>query len=154
MPNLQEEIRDAYARLVATRDRVERGELGWSELAGFFAEDAVFVDPAWGRVQGRPAIQRFMQESMAGLEGWTFPHLWTMVEGTRLVSAWMNRLPGQRADGTFYEVPGLSVMEYAGDGLFASEYDHLNMVHVFEVMQESGWKPTGKLNIPPNPVPR
>ena len=61
---------------------------------------------------------------MQGLEGWTFPHQWSMVDGTRLVTAWMNRLPGQRADGSFYEAPGLSVLEYAGDGKFASEYDH------------------------------
>ena len=52
----ESEARETYARYVATRDRVEAGELPWSALAGFFTEDAVFVDPAWGRVEGRPAI--------------------------------------------------------------------------------------------------
>ncbi|HAC80993.1 MAG TPA: hypothetical protein DCG06_11905 [Deltaproteobacteria bacterium] len=154
MSKLDEEILNTYKRLVATRDRVETGELPWSALSEFFTEDATFVDPAWGRVHGRQAIETFFEDSMQGLEGWTFPHQWSMVDGNRLVSAWMNRLPGQRADGSFYEAPGLSVLEYAGDGKFSSEYDHLNMVHVFEVMKESGWKPAGPMKTPPSPVPR
>jgi len=28
------------------------------------------------------------------------------------------------------------------------------MVHVFEIMKESGWKPAGPMKTPPNPVPR
>jgi hypothetical protein len=47
---------------------------------------------------------------MAGLEGWTFPQDWQLVEGDRLVTAWRNRLPGRRADGSFFEAPGMSVL--------------------------------------------
>jgi ketosteroid isomerase-like protein len=147
-------IRDAYDRYVAQRDHAEAGRVGWHTLADFFTEDAFFVDPAWGRVEGRENIRRFMVESMAGLEGWTFPREWTGVEGDRLVSIWQNRLPGQRADGSFYQAPGVSIMIYAGDGKFASEEDLLNMVHVIELIRESGWRPGPGFTPPPASPPR
>ena len=145
----REEILATYDRYVATRDRVEAGELPWQALADFFTDDATFVDPAWGRVQGRAGIEKFLQESMAGLEGWTFPREWTAVEGNRLVSAWQNRLPGERPDGTPWQALGLSILEYAGDGRFSSEVDVLNMVEVTELIRDSGWKPGPGLNLPP-----
>jgi ketosteroid isomerase-like protein len=143
------EILETYDELVRTRDRIEAGELGWDALASFYTADATFIDPAWGRVEGIEAIKKFLVESMAGLEGWTFPRQWTMVEGNRLVSCWQNRLPGARADGSHYEAPGISVLEYAGDGKFSSEEDILNMAHVTELIQESGWTPGPGLNLPP-----
>ncbi len=145
----EQEIRDAYDRLVATRARAEAGEVGWDALAEFFTDDAVFVDPAWGRVEGVDAITRFLEESMAGLEGWTFPREWTVVDGDMLVSLWQNRLPGRRVDGSYYEAPGISVMTYAGGGRFSREEDLLNMAHVTELIRESGWKPGPGFTPPP-----
>jgi ketosteroid isomerase-like protein len=145
----EREILDLHERYLETRRRAERGEVGWDALAAFFTEDAVFIDPAWGRVEGRDAIVRFLSESMAGLEGWTFPQEWQMVEGDRLVTRWMNRLPGARPDGRFYEAPGISVITYAGGGRFSREEDLLNMAHVIEVIRESGWKPGAGFNAPP-----
>jgi ketosteroid isomerase-like protein len=149
MPHPKEEIRAAYDRYVAQRSRAEAGEVGWDTLADFFTEDAYFVDPAWGRVEGREAIRRFMVESMSGLEGWTFPREWTAIEGDRLVSLWQNRLPGARPDGRPWQALGVSVLRYAGKGLFASEEDVLNMVHVIELIRESGWKPGPGFTPPP-----
>ena len=144
-----EEIRTSYERYVETRSRVEAGELSWDALAAFFTENAIFVDPAWGRVDGIDGIREFLKESMAGLEDWTFPHQWSVVEGNRLVAFWMNRLAGERANGTPYKAPGVSIMEYAGDGRFSSEIDLLNMVHVGELIAESGWTPPPSFNMPP-----
>ena len=60
MPHPKDEIRAAYDRYVAQRSRAEAGRVGWDTLADFFTEDAYFVDPAWGRIEGREAIRRFM----------------------------------------------------------------------------------------------
>ena len=144
------EARAAYDRYVAERGRVERGERTWGSLAEeFFTDDVVFIDPAWGRSEGREAVVRFMDESMLGLEDWTFPEEWTMVDGDRVVSFWWNRLPGTDANGRPYQAPGVSIMRYAGDGRFDHELDILNMAEVMEILTNSGWQPQGAMNLPP-----
>ena len=144
-----EEVRAAYAAYVAARERIQAGDLPWSTLGDFFTDDAVFVDPAWGRVEGREAMLEFFEESMAGLEGWTFPELWTVVDGDRVVTAWWNRLPGARPDGSPYQALGISVLRYAGDGRFCYESDVLNMAEVAELVAESGWTPGPGFTLPP-----
>jgi len=145
----EQEIRDTYARYIATRDRIEAGELSWEALADFFTDDATFIDPAWGRVEGIAEIRQFLVESMLGLDGWTFPHEFATVHEDQLLARWQNRLPGARADGSYYQAPGYSLMTYAGNGKFSFEEDLLNMVHVGELIRESGWKPQGEFHMPP-----
>jgi len=145
----EHEIKETHDRYLAVRARVEAGELPWSALADFFTDDATFIDPAWGRIEGIAEIRKFLDESMAGLEDWSFPTEWTMIDGNRLVTMWYNRLGGTREDGTHYEAPGISVMYYAGNGKFNFEMDLLNMAHVNEVIGESGWLPKGGVNMPP-----
>ncbi|HIF96379.1 MAG TPA: nuclear transport factor 2 family protein [Myxococcales bacterium] len=153
MAHPEAEIRAAHDQFLMTRDQIERLERPWEALADFFTEEAWYVDPAWGRVEGLESIRKFLGESMLGLEDWSFPTQWTLVEGDRLVSCWMNRLPGQRADGSHYEAPGISTFEYAGNGKFASSYDLLNMAHVHELIAESGWRPgPGAVAPPRNPL--
>jgi hypothetical protein len=46
------------------------------------------------------------------------------------------------------------VITYAGGGRFSREEDLLNMVHVIELIQESGWKPGPGFTPPPRKPPR
>ena len=69
----EREARETYERFVAVRDEIDAGKKPWSVLADFFTEDAAYIDPAWGRVEGRENIREFFVKSMAGLEDWTFP---------------------------------------------------------------------------------
>ena len=50
---IEKEALETYDRFVAMRDKVDEGEYGWDEMANFFTEDAVYIDPAWGRQEGR-----------------------------------------------------------------------------------------------------
>lgn len=154
MPADPAEIEAAIARYLEVRAGAEEGRWGWDALGELFTEDATFIDPAWGRVTGIDDLRTFWRESMAGLEDWRFPHEWAMVDGDRVVLKFWNRLPGTRADGSHYQVPGLSVLEYAGDGKFSYEEDIMNMAHVIEVIAESGWTPSGGFNPPPRTPPR
>jgi ketosteroid isomerase-like protein len=145
-----EEVAAAHAAYLATRERILAGELGWEALAQHFTEDAVFIDPAWGRIEGLEAITQFMGDSMQGLEDWEFPEVWTVIAGDRVVSAWWNRLPGVREDGSHYQALGISTIRYAGDGKFDYEHDLLNMAEVLELIVESRWVPTGPVHAVPN----
>ena len=116
---IEQEALALYDEFVATRDKVDTGECGWDKMADYFTEDAVYIDPAWGRQEGRETIRQFFVDSMAGLtdHGWSTPERWTMVDGHRLVSHW-DQILGQQPDGTEWSGPALSSLYYAGDGLF------------------------------------
>ena len=34
------------------RERIGRGDAAWADLADMFTDDVVYVDPAWGRIEG------------------------------------------------------------------------------------------------------
>ena len=154
MPNaIEREARETYERYVAVRDEIDAGKKPWAVLADFFTEDAAYIDPAWGRVEGREAIRAFFERSMAGLtgHGWSTPENWIMVDGHRVVSQW-DQVLGERPDGKPWFVAGLSILYYAGDGLFCYSHDMLNMSHVVETMKAMQWRPTAPINMPP-PAP-
>ena len=142
------EVQKALDALHSIRAKANAGEVGWDALADMFTQDATFIDPAWGRFKGRKSIRQFMRDSMRGLEDWKFPTEWTAIDGNRVIIKFRNQLPGQRPDGTYYEVPGVSILEYAGGGKFSFEEDIINMVHVGEVMAESGWVPGPEVKSP------
>jgi ketosteroid isomerase-like protein len=144
------EATETYERFVARRDEIDAGRATWSSLADFFTEDAVYIDPAWGRIEGREPIREFFEKSMAGLTGygWSTPENWTMAEGHRLVSQW-DQILGHKEDGTPWLVPGLSILYYAGDGLFCYSHDMLNMTHVGQTMRAMEWRPPAEFNMPP-----
>ncbi len=147
-----DEVRSAVDAYVALRGRIAAGDAHWTDLASMFTDDAVYIDPAWGRIQGIDALREFFDESMRGLEDWDFPIEFTAVDGTTVVVKWTQQLPGARADGSRYEQSGISTLVYAGDGKFSYEEDLLNMVHVLEDLRESGWRPgEGFLSPPADP---
>jgi ketosteroid isomerase-like protein len=154
MAHPRTEIEAAIERYLEVRSDAEEGRSGWDALDQLFTDDATFIDPAWGRVTGIDALRHFWRESMQGLDDWRFPNLWSTIDGDQVVLRWTNRLPGQREDGSFYEVPGVSLMTYAGDGRFSYEEDIINMAHLGEVLAESGYRFADNMNPPPRNPPR
>ena len=148
--DIELEARETYQRFVEVRDAIDEGKHGWDKLADFFTEDAVYIDPAWGRQETREGIRRFFVDSMAGLTGygWSTPERWTMVDGHRLVSQW-DQVMGTKEDGTQWMVPGLSILYYARDGLFCYSHDYLNMTHIGETLKAMRWQPPAEFNMPP-----
>jgi ketosteroid isomerase-like protein len=148
-----DEVRAAVDAYVDLRERIARGEAGWTDLADLFTDDVVYIDPAWGRIEGIEELRTFLDESMRGLEDWDFPIEYVAVDGDTVVVKWTQQLPGARPDGTRWEQSGYSTLVYAGDGRFSYEEDLLNMVHVLEDLKASGWRPReGFLAPPAEPV--
>ena len=147
---IEQESQATYDRFVALRDEIDVGKRLWADLADFFTEDAVYIDPAWGRIDGRENIREFFTKSMAGLtgHGWSTPENWTMASGHRLVSQW-DQILGHQEDGTPWLVPGLSILYYAGDGLFCYSHDMLNMTHIGQTIRAMAWSPPPEFNMPP-----
>jgi hypothetical protein len=147
---LEREAREVYRRFIALREEAEAGRTPWVRLADFYTEDGVTIDPIWGRIEGRANIRAYCEQSMAGLTGygWWSRENWTMCDGARMVSQW-DQILGTRDDGTHWFVAGLSILYYAGDGLFCYEHQMVNIAHIDETMKAMNWKPNAALNAPP-----
>ncbi len=148
MPFPPQEIQATIDRYTQVRADIDAGKLTWSALAQFFTEDAVFIDPAWGRVQGIEEMKATVfGDAMEGFEDWKFPIDFIAVDGDHVIVKWRQVLPGFADDGRPYEQSGVSTLIYAGDGKFKYEEDILNMVHVLEDMKAS------KVRVVPKAMP-
>ena len=47
---IEQEALQTYQRFVAVRTEIDAGRKPWSALADFFTDEAVYIDPAWGRI--------------------------------------------------------------------------------------------------------
>lgn len=139
----REEIQNVLDDYVAVRSRIDAGNGKWSDLARFFTDDAVFIDPAHGRVEGLAAITEFLDASMVGLDDWTFPIDFVAISGNDVAVKWQQVFPNGAAQS------GWSRLIYAGNGRFRYEEDMLNMAHVLEDMRGLHWRPTEGFLAPP-----
>ena len=150
MPHDRAEIEATMERYLDLRRRIDAGEeQGWTGIADYFTDDCVYIDPAWGRVEGIAEVTEFFTDSMRGLEDWEFPIEFAAIDGDNIVVKWLQVLPGARADGSRYTQSGSSTIVYAGDGKFRYQEDLLNMVHVLEDLKTSGWTPGAGFAMPP-----
>jgi ketosteroid isomerase-like protein len=152
MPFPREEVQSTVDRYHELRRRIDAGleDDAFGALSDFYTEDAVYVDGAWGRLEGRETIARWLVDSMLGMEDWKFPIEFTAIEGDDVVVKWTQIMPHRKPDGTPYRQSGYSRLVYAGDGKFSYEEDTYNMAHVLEDIEASGWRPRGgKMNVPP-----
>jgi ketosteroid isomerase-like protein len=145
----RDEVQAAVDRYHELRARIEAGEHDFGVLADLYTDDAVYVDAAWGRIEGKAAIAAWLVDSMVGLGDWQFPVEFTAIDGDNVVVKWTQVVPGTREDGRPYTQSGYSRLVYAGDGRFSYEEDVYNMVHVLEDIEASGWQPTEPMNLPP-----
>ena len=138
------ELAATLERYLRFREAVDRAERPWSDLVEFFTDDAVFVDPAWGRVEGLGAIEAFLRDSMTGIEDWTFPVDHVYVDGDEVIVKFRQVLPGGRQQS------GYSTLLYAGGGRFRYEEDVLNMAHLYEDLRAISWRPPEGMRLPPS----
>ncbi|MHB8681275.1 MAG: nuclear transport factor 2 family protein [Acidimicrobiales bacterium] len=151
MAHPREEVQAVVDRYHELRRRIDDGlePDGFGALADFYTDDAVYVDGAWGRIEGKKTIAEWLVASMVGLGDWRFPIEFTAIEGDDVVVKWTQIIPGTRPDGTPFTQSAYSRLHYAGDGKFDYEEDLYNMVHVLEDLEASGWQPSEPMNMPP-----
>ena len=123
------EITDAYAAL-HTRVQEYASSGDWTDFALNFTEDATYVEHAFGTFRGRDAIREWSVATMTSFPGSVmtdFPLAWQVVdaETSRLICEVRNLMPDP-GDGSHHEESNLTIMTYAGDGLFSREEDVYN----------------------------
>jgi hypothetical protein len=115
----------------------------WGWIADeFYAEDCEYLCEYGGtmRVFARSRAEikatHYGREMLVGWEGWSFPIEHYTVNGNRIVTQWWNRGPGRRADGSFFQTPGVSLITVGDDGLFTSQLDLFDLAHQMHLCDE------------------
>jgi len=72
-----------------------------------------------------------------GWEEWTFPYMGVYVNDKgQGITHWMNRGPGKRTDGSYFETPGVSFMDFSGDGKISKQLDLFDLAHQMHLCDE------------------
>lgn len=115
----------------------------WEWIADvFYAERCEYVCEYAGtmrvRARSREEIRatHYGRDMKVGWEGWSFPIERYTTHGNRIITHWWNRGPGRRADGSFYQTPGVSFITVGDDGLFTNQLDLFDLAHQMHLCDE------------------
>lgn len=139
----RDEVEAEFAKYVA------RGAANdWSAWADQFTPDARYVEHAMGIFEGREAIRTWIVETMGSVSGMSFPVEWHVIDGNRVIMYCWNvfdPLPGMKG---VYRFAVVTILEYAGDGMWSLEEDVYNekeaeivLVHFLEDATAAGHAP-------------
>jgi hypothetical protein len=134
------EIEDAFQRFQDTAERsAKSGE--WTEWASCFTEDAQYYEHHYGHMEGRAAILKWINETMAewpNNEMRSFPVDWYVIDEARgWVLCSVRNVMDDPGDGSNHEEYNWTLLHYAGDGLFSYEEDMYNPAEFGEMIK--GW---------------
>ncbi|MEZ5501401.1 MAG: nuclear transport factor 2 family protein [Halioglobus sp.] len=77
------------------------------------------------------------RDMKVGWEGWTFPYMEVFTgTGNQLVTHWMNRGPGRRPDGSFYETPGISFLTLDDEARICRQLDLFDLAHQMKLCDD------------------
>lgn len=96
----------------------------WAAWPDCLTEDVLYVERIFGTMHGREAVRAWITELMA-VRGDVHAVLnWYLVKGDRVVLNMTNRYYNPDPAGDPIDFGGISVLEYAGGGLFGYEEDY------------------------------
>ena len=130
------EVEEAWRHFVAVGDSGD-----WNAWADLHSEDGLWVEHHLGTFEGRDAIRKAILEVMKPVPMMEFPVGWHVVEGSRVVYYPWQVLPDPRGGDAVYRFGCVTILEYAGDGLFSYQEDLYNPREADEVMKR--WMKAG-----------
>ncbi len=124
------EVEEAYRHFVAVGDSQD-----WDAWADLHTEDGVWVEHHLGTIRGREAIRKTIVAAMAAAPPMEFPVAWSVIEGNRVVFYPWQVFPDPTGGGELYRFGCVTILEYAGDGLWSFQEDLYNPREAEEVMK-------------------
>lgn len=102
----------------------------WERFADLFTVDADYVEHAFGTFKGRDEIRAWIVKTMTSFPGnemTGFPITWAVVDPERArVVCEINNLMRNPGDGSEHGATNITILDYAGDGLWSREEDVYN----------------------------
>jgi len=100
-------------------------EEDWQAWTALFVPDVFYVDYFWGPLHGRAEVDLWIHAVMKGVPEIYTVLDWYTIDDDVVVFHCQNRRDNPDDEGPrYWDFPGLSVIRYAGDGLWASEEDY------------------------------
>ena len=126
----------AKEELEQTFDKYQKAALkgaqtkDWNDWANCFTADATYVEHHYGRFWGRERILNWITETMnqwPASEMTAFPVTWYSIDEDKgwIICEVMNRMR-DLGNGSIYQEPNITILHYAGEGLFSYEEDAYN----------------------------
>ncbi len=134
------ELGEAFERYTADVEKA-CATRNWDLFADRFTEDATYVEHVYGSWQGREETRRWIWKTMTtfpGSEMVAFPAAWHTIDEDRgWVICEIRNLMRDPGDGSVHEASNITILRYAGDGLWANEEDVYNPAHFLAMVK--GW---------------
>jgi hypothetical protein len=116
----REEVEAAF-RLHWTLGSVDENWAAWPDR---LTEDVEYIEHVYGEMSGREAVRTWITGLMAERSDVHAVLDWYVISGRRLVLSMTNRYYNPDPAGAAFDFPGLTVLGYAGDGLFGYQEDY------------------------------
>lgn len=124
-----EELDTAYRRFQDVVANVAQNK-DWDLWADQFTADAHYVEHAYGTFEGREAIRAWVAKTMTAFPGShmvAYPALWHVCDAaTGRVIAEVDNPMRDPGDGSVLTATNISILTYAGDGLWSAAEDVYN----------------------------
>jgi hypothetical protein len=114
------EVEQAFHRILTT-GITEEDWLGWTEC---LTDDVLYVERVFGTMHGRAAVRAWISELMAARADVHGVLNWYVVKGDRVVFDMTNRIYHPDPARPPLDFGGITVLKYAGNGLFGYEEDY------------------------------
>src|SRR5256714_6303785 len=110
----------------AFRNYWQRGAVGedwdaWCDQC--FTEDVDYVERVLGPKRGRETVRAWIKPIMEEYGELYTAYEWHMIDGDRVVVYMQNRRDNPEPGAPPIDFPGMTVLQYAGDGKFSREED-------------------------------
>lgn len=102
----------------------------WDAWVAHYTPDVDYIEHAMGTMKGRPEVREWINRTMTAFPGshmTAFPALWHVVdEDTGRVICELDNPMRDPGDGTIISATNISIITYAGDGLWSQQEDIYN----------------------------
>jgi hypothetical protein len=118
----RQEVETAVDRyLQVSAEALKTGD--WDSWADLFTQDFTYVEHGYGTLNGRETFRAWIKDAMgknmAQNPGMTLPVDWRVIDGNRVVLYQQITFPDPEGFDRRYQFPAVTILSYAGDGMFS-----------------------------------
>ncbi len=124
------EVEEAWRHFITVGDSGD-----WNAWADLHSADGVWIEHHLGTFQGREAIRKAILDVMKPVPMMLFPVEWQVAAGNRVVFYPWQVFPDPTGGEQIYRFGCVTILEYAGDGLWSLQEDLYNPREAQQVIE-------------------